>query len=201
MTRTCTAWTLRRRDPERRRPAGARGFTLIELLVTIAIIGMAVTVVATGSRTLLPQARLRATAENLASALERARTYAVLHQEPMLFAYDIERGGYEAFVPYERDEEGENIGPGHTTILEWTGLEEGIALRGVRLPGGALRDRDVVTVAISALGRIVPHEVVVHNPQYPDTEVLTLRVSGIVLRSEILRGDVVMEPVTDADFR
>jgi len=41
----------------------------------------------------------------------------------------------------------------------------------------------------------------VENPSYPDTEVLTVRVSGMTPKAEVLEGDVVMAPLQDVDFR
>ncbi len=191
MTRTSTA-------PARTCPDG---FTLIELMVVIAIIGLAMTVMVTGSSTLLPQTRLRSSVDQLAAALELARSHAQLRQEPLVFAYDLDTGGYEAYYPFERDEQGENRGPGKTPVIDPLPLESGVAFRSVRLPGSIPREDGMVTLEVSALGRITPHEVVLDNPEYPDTEVFTLRVSGLSNRSQILEGDVVMAPLQDVDFR
>jgi prepilin-type N-terminal cleavage/methylation domain-containing protein len=177
------------------------GFTLIELMVVIAIIGLAMSMTATGGITLLPQTQLRSTASELASALELARSQAQLWQEPLVFAYDFEHGTYEAYYPFERDEKGEAQGPGKTPVIDLHELESGVALYRVRLPGGIPRDDGVVTLDISALGRIAPHEVVLNNPEYPDIEVVTIRVSGLANRSQVLEGDVVMAPLQDVDFR
>ncbi|HTE05663.1 MAG TPA: prepilin-type N-terminal cleavage/methylation domain-containing protein [Planctomycetota bacterium] len=177
-----------------------RGFTLVEIMVVIAVIGLAMSVIFSGSKSLLPQTRLRATAREMGSALEQARTQAVLVQEPILFAYDIEHGGYESYYPYERDDKGDAIGPGRTPVQDFTRLREGVALRKVRLPGSAVRDMGVVTLTISPLGRIPPHEVVLYNPDYPDTEVVTLRVSGLANRTAVLEGDDVMPAPEDVDF-
>jgi hypothetical protein len=51
------------------------------------------------------------------------------------------------------------------------------------------------------MGRVPPHEVVVVNPEHPETEVLTVRVDGLVNRCQVLKGNVTMETVADADFR
>ena len=190
MTRTSTA----------HRPA-AEGFTLIELMVVIAIIGLAMSVMVSGSSSLLPQTRLRASVDQLAASLELARSHAQLRQEPLVFAYDLDQGLYEAYYPFERDEQGENRGAGKTPVVDPLPLERGIAFRSVRLPGSVPREDGVVTLDVSALGRIAPHEVVLDNPEYPDTEVYTLRVSGLSNRSQILEGDVVMAPLQDVDFR
>jgi len=220
MTRKSRASTTRcRRTPSDRaaRPNGAPpgfprpltssaarragGFTLVEIMVTIAVIGLSMSVIFSGSKSLLPQTRLRATAREMGAALEQVRTQAVLVQEPILFAYDIENGGYEAYYPYERDEKGNPTGPGRSPITSYTRLREGVALRKVRLPGSALRDTGVVTLTVSPLGRIPPHEVVLYNPDYPDTEIVTLRVSGLANRTAVLEGDDVMAVPQDVDFR
>jgi hypothetical protein len=170
-------------------------------MVALAVIGLAVSVMLTGSRTLLPQTRLRASAEELAASLERVRSYAVLRQEAIVFGYDLTEGRYEAWLPYERDEEGGALGPGRTPVVDATELRPGVAFRRLRLPGGEDRDEGLVTLEISALGRMVPHEVVLLNPDHPETEVYTVRVNGISNRATVLSGDVVMLARVDADFR
>src|SRR5688572_25654191 len=108
MTGTCTSSKAPRpascrRASERR---AAAGFTLLELMVTLAVIGLAMSVMVTGSRTLLPQTRLRASATLLASSLERARTWAVLEGHPLEFCYDLERRSCSFWLPFATDEEG-----------------------------------------------------------------------------------------------
>ena len=170
-------------------------------MVVIAIIGLAMSMTVTGSRSLLPQTRLRKSADVLAAAIELARSQAQLKQTPLVFAYDLDQRRYEAYYPFERDDKGENKGPGKTPVIDETDLETGIAIRRVRLPGDVPRDDGIVTLEISALGRITPHEVVLDNPEYLDTEVLTVRVSGLSNRSQVLEGDAVMAPLQDVDFR
>jgi prepilin-type N-terminal cleavage/methylation domain-containing protein len=179
----------------------ARGFTLIEVMVVVAVIGLVVSVMLTGSRTLLPQTRLRASAEELAASLGRVRSYAILRQEAIMFSYDLEQGSYEAWLPYERNQDGDSLGPGRTPVTDATTLLTGVAFARVRLPGGEDRMDGVVTLEISPLGRIVPHEIVVLNPEYPETEVYTVRVNGMINRANVLQGDVVMPARVDADFR
>jgi prepilin-type N-terminal cleavage/methylation domain-containing protein len=179
----------------------ARGFTLIELMVTVAVIGLAMTVMVGGSRALLPQARLRASATEMGAALEQARTQALLTQQPILFAYDITNGGYEAYYPCERNDKGEEVGPGRTPVLDFTRFKESVAISKIRLPGSAPRDTGLVTLAISPLGRIPPHEIVLYKPEYPDTEILTVRVSGLANRTTVLEGDDLMAVPEDVDFR
>ncbi len=170
-------------------------------MVVVAIIGLALSVTVTGSRSLLPQSRLRSSATQLAAGLELARNHAQLRQEPLVFAYDLDHGTWEAYYPFERDEEGVNRGPGRTPVISTTPLEEGMAIRLVRLPGSVPRDAGIVALEVTALGRVPPHEVVLENPEYPETEALTVRVTGFANRSQILSGDVVMAPLQDVDFR
>jgi hypothetical protein len=42
---------------------------------------------------------------------------------------------------------------------------------------------------------------VVLNPEHPESEVYTVRVSGFSNRADVLQGDVAMIARTDADFR
>ena len=199
MTRISTAcrtrWWATRPGPA---PAG---FTLVEIMAVVTILGLMLTLVFTGSRSLLPQTRLRAAATDVASALEQERSHALLVQEPVQFSYDFTRGGYEAFFPYDRDEFGENRGPGRTPVIDFRALPESVAFKLVRLPGSLARDSGTVSLTISPLGRVTPHEVVLMNPEHPDRELLTVRVSGIANRCEILEGDTLMAPLQDVDFR
>lgn len=170
-------------------------------MVVIAIIGLAMSLMVSGSSALLPQTRLRGSADHLAAALEFARNAAQLNQQPIQFAYDLEHDTYEAYYPYERDEDGNDKGPGKTAILEPRQLEPGIEFKTIRLPDSLPRTAGIVEMEISPLGRMTPHEVVFVNPQYAETELLTLRVSGLTGKAQVLEGDVVMAPLQDVDFR
>lgn len=170
-------------------------------MVVVAILGLVLSVTLTGSRSLLPQTRLAGSASAMAAGLELARSHALLRQEPVVFAYDLDADTWEAWHPYLRDERGQATGPGRTPVIDPRPLEPGISFRRVRLPGSVPRDGGVVALDISPLGRVVPHEVVLENPEYPETEVLTVRVSGLANRSLVLEGDVVMAPLQDVDFR
>jgi hypothetical protein len=158
-------------------------------------------VMVTGGRTLLPQTRLRATADRLASALERARAWAVLEGQVFMFCYDLEERCFSAWLPFASDESGKPIGTGRTYKIPPEEFEPDTAIAAVRLPGGQKRDKGQVILEISPMGRVPPHEVVVVNPRYPDTEQMTVRVNGLSNRAQVLKGDVVMEPVGDVDFR
>ena len=193
-------FTARRTRCPASRPARA-GFTLIEIMAVVTVIGLMLTLVFTGSKSLLPQTRLRAAATDIASALQQERSHAMLVQESIVFSYDFSRGGYEAYFPCERDEFGENKGPGQTPTLDFRKLPENVAFKVIRLPGSIARDAGVVTLTISPLGRVTPHEIVLMNPDYPDKELLTVRISGIANRCEILDGNTIMAPLQDADFR
>lgn len=170
-------------------------------MVTLAVIGLAMSVMVTGSRTLLPQTRLRSSATQLASSLERARTWAVLEGHPLEFCYDLERRSCSFWLPFATDEEGRIVGPGRTYRSEPEELQPGTAIAAVRLPGGQRRDKGQVILEVSPMGRVPPHEVVVVNPEHPDTELMTVRVNGLSNRAQVIQGDVTMEAVGDVDFR
>jgi hypothetical protein len=170
-------------------------------MVTLAIIGLAMSMMASGSRSLLPQTRLRAAAEELGSAVERARSWAVLRGERLELVYDLEKQTYEAALPYATDDEGRPSGPGRSPLIDPTPLPEGIEFSEVRLEGGLVRDDGLVTLEITALGRVPSHEVVFVNPEHRQTELYTTRINGLNNRSVALKGDVTMAPVTDVDFR
>ena len=199
MTRICTASRTRWWATDR--TAVRAGFTLIEIMAVVTILGLMLTIVFTGSKSLLPQTRLRAAATDIAAALQQERSDALLRQQPIQFSYDIGHGGYEAYFPYDRDEFGENQGPGKTPIIDYRALPESVVFKVIRLPGSVVRDNGVVNLTISPLGRVAPHEIVLMNPDFPNTELLTVRVSGIANRCEIIAGNTVTPPVQDVDFR
>ena len=188
---------MRDRGGARRRAA----FTLLELMTVMALIALSMAAIFRMSEALLPHTRLKASAAELASRLELARMQAVLQQEPIEWVYDLDRNGAEAFYPYERDEEGQAVGVGQSTVLFFKKLEKGMAIREVRLPGQDPYTSDRVRLPITPMGRMSPHEVVLHNPEHPDTEVLTLRVSGLRPESRLVEGDPEPEIIDDASFR
>lgn len=203
MTATCTSSRARTTPPS---PASERrataGFTLLELMVTFAVIGLAMSIMVTGSRTLLPQTRLRGTAADIASSLQSARTWAVLLGKPLEFCYDLDAGTYAFWLPYATDDEtGKEIGPGRTYKGGPVEVQPGMSMLEVRLAGGQVRDKGQVILEISPMGRMPPHEVVVVNPEFAEVEALTLRVNGLSNRCQVLKGNVTMPMVADADFR
>ena len=170
-------------------------------MITLAVIGLAMSVMVTGSKTLLPQTRLRGSADRLVAALESARTWAVLEGHTLEFCYDLEQRSCSFWLPYATDDEGREVGPGRTLKSPPEPLEPGMAISMVRLPGGENRDKGQVILEISPMGRVTPHEVVVVNAEHPDTEVMTVRINGLSNRAQVLKGDVTMETVGDADFQ
>jgi len=171
------------------------------MMVTIAIIGLGMSIVFGFGQALLPQQRLEASASNLATAAEQMRTHALFSRKEIVFAYLLDENGYEAYYPFESDESGRNLGPGRSPILDFTTLERGMAFEKIVFPDGDFREEGVVSLSISALGRVPPHDVIVFNPDYPDLEVRTLRFTGSSLRPEILEGRPEPTVLTDADFR
>ena len=169
-------------------------------MITLAVIGLAMTIV-TGGATLLPQTRLKGSATRLVSALESARTWAVLEGHTLEFCYDLEQRSVSCWLPYETDDEGKEIGPGRTYKIPPEQLYPDIGIAMVRLPSGEKRDKGQVIFEVTPMGRVPPHEVVVVNDQHPDTEVMTVRVNGLSNRAQILKGDVTMETVGDVDFQ
>ena len=184
-----------------RRSDRAAAFTLIELMAVMALIALAMAAVFQMSEALLPGTRLSASATELGSRLELARMQAVLQQEPLVFVYDLDRNATEAYYPYERDEEGRQVGVGQSPVLFPMRIEKGMAIRELRLPGQDPVTSDRVPLTITSLGRMSPHEVVLHNPEQPEYDVLTLRISGLRPEYQILEGDVQPEVIDDASFR
>ncbi len=170
-------------------------------MAVMAIMGLILTAVFRGSEALLPQTRLTASASHLGGSTELARMTAVLNQAPIVFAYDLDRHGFKAYYPFELDDDGNPKGAGETPVLNFQRIEKGMEIREIRLPGTEPRTGGEVALTITPLGRMTPHDVIVHNPDYPETEVLTLRVSGLQPGYVIEHGDEDTEVIDDATFR
>ena len=127
----------------------------------------------------------------------------VLEGHTLEFCYDLEQRSCSFWFPYATDDEDPNriVGPGRTYKSPPEALEPGMAIAMVRLPGGENRDKGQVILEISPMGRVSPHEVVVVNAEHPDTEAMTVRINGLSNRAQVLKGDVTMETVGDADFQ
>ena len=184
-----------------------RGFTLLELMVVIVLIGVGVSVVAIRSGALLPQTKLQAQAERIAGVLDQARQQAVLENETIemvLYLSPHETHGVQGFETryiYELDDDGEVVGPGFTPIIEFKPMEEDTELREVRVPGSDPRREGAVNLTISPLGRAPAVDIVVHNPEFPEDEVYTIRVDPLIPASRVMFGDVLRETPEDVDFR
>ena len=185
----------------------ARGFTLLEIMVVVVIIGVTLSVVAIRSGSLLPQTKLQAQAERIAGTLDQARQQALLENETIEMVFhldphpDEDVQGFGTQYMFELDDDGEVVGPGSTPIVTFKPMEEGTAIREIRVPGTPPRVDGVVNVACSPLGRALSMDVVVHNPDFPDVEVYTIRVDALIPASRVLYGDVLRVLPEDADFR
>lgn len=180
----------------------ARGFTLLEMMVTVAIIGMTLTVIFTGNAEgRLVQSRLGASAHRLRGVVELLRTQALFRQREIVLTLDFEERGFSAHYPVELDENGQVIGPGETLVEEFERLREGIAFEKLVLPDGQLREDGNVELRISPMGRLPDVDIVIFNPEYPDTEVHTLQLFGMQDRVLHLEGRIYRDSLVDADFR
>lgn len=172
------------------------------MLVTIAIIMLAMGMVLGMGDAILPQTRLDSSSSLVGGAIDRMRSHAVFAHESILIVYGFDEKTVAAYLPYESDAEGRPVGPGRTLLYGPLSLEDGIAFHSVRLPDGSVRDQESeVGFTITPLGRVPPHDVVIYNPEYPTTEVLTVRVAGLTNRYEILEGIPEPEVLQDADLR
>jgi prepilin-type N-terminal cleavage/methylation domain-containing protein len=182
-------------------PRRQHGFTLIELMVTLAIISLAMSLVFGLGSGILPQTRLAATADELADRLRTMRAQAILERRTLVFVYDIEHQGYSAYTPVELDDQGRVLGPGRTDELEFTPLREGMVFERIQLADGTSREDGQIELPISPLGRMPPHDVIIVNPDRPDFEVRTIRVSGLTMDSTVYEQRLQPEVVEDASFR
>ena len=137
-----------------------RGFTLIELIVVVGMIGLMFGVVFLKLDVLLPGERLKASARQLASHLDRAFHHAVVSGFPVRFEYDIDHRAYRFLVPFELEEDGRTIrGEGETEILDWTQLPDGVRIADVVIGDGETLNGGVVFVTFEPRGVATPHVV------------------------------------------
>mgnify|MGYP003574371975 FL=1 len=95
-----------------------RGFTLIEMMVAIAIIGLMLGLSLGAGKALLPQERLKSSANDLAGTLLQMRTDAISRRMEIIFTYDLTENRYKAHLPYELDDEGHILGPGESPVRD-----------------------------------------------------------------------------------
>ncbi len=185
----------------------AAGFTLLEMMVTLAIVALSVSVFIVRGGNLLPQSQLVATTKQVATDLEEMRLHSVLTQKATQFVYHLDPvddeilSAYSAGFPFRIDEDGEYDGIGETELIAWTHLARGMRIRTIRVPGTEDRETGDVTVSISPLGAVTPHEVVIENPEYPETEVYTIQVNGVLLTNTVVEGDIERPRIEDGAFR
>lgn len=185
----------------RTRLRGRRGFTLIEMMVTIVVISLGMTLIMNYDA-VLPQARLAASASNIASDLRKIRNHALLTQREVVFVYHLSSNAYEAWYPMELDEDGRVLGPGTTVVLDAKMLQQDSVMQSIRLADGTVRDSEDVQFRISPLGRIAPHRVLIVNPEFPELERRWVDVEGMVNDARILEEVPDQEEVVnDATFR
>ncbi len=182
------------------------GFTLLEIMVVIAILGMAVGAFALRGGSWLPKTRLKAQVLDLSAALEQIRNHALFTQETLHFTYILDEvgdslGGYRAFYPYDRGDKGENLGSGETPVLDFAPLSKDTRIREIRIPGSEDRKDGEVIVAVSPLGRVIAHDIVLENPNFPETEVFTIHVNALAIRGRIVQGNRPREIPEDGDFQ
>jgi len=181
-----------------------RGFTLLEMMVVVAIIGGMMALVFTNqAENRLVSSRLGASAAKLAGSLELLRTQALISQQEIVVDLDFENRGYSAYYPVELDVDGKILGPGTTTAEAFTPLREDIRFDRVVFPDGQVREEqdEVVSLTLSADGRLPDVDIVLLNELNPDVEIHTLQLYGIQDRVVHLEGLNLREYLDDADFR
>ncbi|GJM20343.1 MAG: hypothetical protein DHS20C15_02580 [Planctomycetota bacterium] len=187
-----------------RRSDGSSGFTLLEMMVVIAIIGGMMALVFTNqAENRLVSSRLGASAARLAGSLELLRTQALLSQQEIVVELDFENRGFSAHFPVELDVDGKVLGPGKTLAEEFVPLRERIAFEKVILADGQVREEqdEIVSLSIGAGGQLPDVDIMLHNVDFPDTEVHTLQLYGIQDRVLHVEGRTPREYLDDADFR
>lgn len=195
------AWSRRPRAPTGARRAA--GFTLIEMMVTIAVIGLALGAVFGGSKSLLPQARLEATATEIGDMLVKQRNHALFSRRSLIVEYDLDANTWQVLYPYELDEQNRILGPGETMASSLGTVQESMSLESVDL---ALDDDDPIVdgkirLEITPLGYVPAHDVVVVDPEFAEYEALTVRFESGSNGYQILRGRPPRLVLDDAEFR
>lgn len=181
-----------------------RGFTLIELMVSITILGLGLTIIMLRLDSFVPSTRLQASCRRLVADIDKLRMASImLYKQPIYLEYSIENQGYSAYLPFEIEEDQEEIsiiGPGRSDLLEFKPLPEGVIISDIRLGPKSLAIDDVsqITVFINPDGSITGHIVHLQDAHYGKE--YSMMVASLTGFAEIVDQRVEYEEIDESQF-
>lgn len=169
-------------------PANARGFTLLELMAALALLGLLATLIAPNLYSLVPEARLDASARALQSAMTLARSNARIQAKTIAIELDLDHAYYRTVWPPEDQLTSEDVVVRDEDLdfdaQGWRELEPGVRITGAGDFGTSLADKGRYRVQFDAYG--YSSDQVIHLQLEGDDKLIwTLVVHGLTGKVDI----------------
>jgi type II secretion system protein H len=174
------------------------GFTLVEVMAVVLILALMMTAVSANFGRYLPAARCEQAARALLNHMDLARTSAIAHGREYLIEIDLDANRFRTLTPWTTEGRPATL-PEDRSSLGWEPLAEGVRFLGAVDSRGNRQEKGLYQVPFSPRG---DGEDLFFHLASGDLEIydVTVRLAGISGLAEVLAGQVLPTPVTEADF-